>query len=221
MSVSLLLASASPRRKELLTQLGISFELVDNDFDETPLASESPEVYVQRLAIGKALSARRFVSKNMRSTKQVLPIMGADTIVVLDGDLLGKPKDKADAMRTLKRLSGKTHYVYTGVALVGSYELTKNSDHESGHELEYGSHEQVIYSKTQVDFAPLSDELIEQYCASDEPYGKAGSYAIQGSAGSFVEQFIGSYTGIVGLPLYETRLLLEKAGIVISLATKD
>lgn len=181
------LASASPRRKELLNQLGVSFTQVANDFDETPLANESAEDYVKRLAIGKARSALPFCDP-----EHSLPILGADTIVVLDGIFLGKPKDLDEAKLMLRQLSGHTHQVYSGVSIC--YE------------------DKAIYqvSKSDVTFSQLSQQTIDAYCDTEEPLGKAGSYAIQGVAGSFVTSINGSYSGIVGLPLFETRILLEQ-----------
>lgn len=184
------LASASPRRKELLAQLGVSFIQIENDFDETPLANETPEDYVKRLAIGKARSAKPFCDPANR-----LPILGADTIVVLNNNFLGKPKDLEEAKLMLSQLSGQTHQVYSGVSLC------------------YQDNAIWEVSKSDVTFCQLSEETIEAYCATKEPLGKAGSYAIQGIAGSFVNGISGSYSGIVGLPLYETRMLLEQMQI--------
>ncbi|MBD3654539.1 Maf family protein [Kangiella sp.] len=181
------LASASPRRKELLTQLGVSFIQVANDFDETPLANESATDYVKRLAIGKARSAQPFCDAD-----KSLPILGADTIVVLNDQFLGKPADLDEAKLMLKQLSGKTHQVYSGVALC------------------YQDEEAWQVSRSDVTFGHISEQTIDSYCATEEPLGKAGSYAIQGVAGSFVTGINGSYSGIVGLPLYETRILLEQ-----------
>ncbi len=184
------LASASPRRKELLAQLGVSFIQVANDFDETPLNNESPEDYVTRLAIGKARSAQPFCDP-----EKPLPILGADTIVVLNGEFLGKPTDLNEAKSMLKQLSGQTHQVYSGVSLC------------------WQEKEICQVSKSEVTFSQLDEHIIDAYCATEEPLGKAGSYAIQGVAGSLVTGINGSYSGIVGLPLYETRILLEQMQI--------
>ncbi|MCW8857427.1 MAG: Maf family nucleotide pyrophosphatase [Kangiella sp.] len=191
------LASASPRRKELLTQLGVSYVQVANDFDETPLANESPEEYVKRLAIGKARSAEPYCDSELD-----LPILGADTIVVLDGQFLGKPQDLEQAKLMLSRLSGQTHQVYSGVSLC--------------------YHDKAIWqvSKSDVTFSQLSKQTIDAYCVTEEPLGKAGSYAIQGVAGSLVSGINGSYSGIVGLPLYETRILLEQMQVKHLLSPK-
>ncbi|ACV26056.1 Maf family protein [Kangiella koreensis] len=184
------LASASPRRKELLTQLGVSFIQVANDFDETPLVNESAEDYVTRLAIGKARSAQPFCDPD-----NPLPILGADTIVVLNGQFLGKPADLDEAKSMLKQLSGRTHQVYSGVSLC------------------YQDKTIWQVSKSDVTFSQLTEQTVDAYCATKEPLGKAGSYAIQGIAGSLVNGINGSYSGIVGLPLYETRILLEQMQI--------
>lgn len=184
------LASASPRRKELLTQLGVSFIQVANDFDETPLGNESAEDYVTRLAIGKARSAQPFCDPN-----KSLPVLGADTIVVLNGQFLGKPTDLNEAKSMLKQLSGHTHQVFSGVSLC------------------YQDKTIWQVSKSDVTFSQLTEQTIDAYCATKEPLGKAGSYAIQGIAGSFVNGINGSYSGIVGLPLYETRILLDQMQI--------
>lgn len=184
------LASASPRRKELLTQLGVSFIQVVNDFDETPLANESAEDYVTRLAIGKARSAQPFCDPDIS-----LPVLGADTIVVLNGQFLGKPADLDEAKSMLKQLSGHTHQVYSGVSLC------------------YQDKTIWQVSKSDVTFSQLTEQTIDSYCVTKEPLGKAGSYAIQGIAGSFVNGINGSYSGIVGLPLYETRILLDQMQI--------
>ncbi|NVK20954.1 MAG: septum formation inhibitor Maf [Kangiellaceae bacterium] len=184
---SIYLASSSPRRKELLKQLGVSFELITNQFDETPFDKESPAEYVKRLAIGKARSAMTHPDYS-----KSIPILGADTIVVLEGELLGKPKDIQDARLTLRSLAGKKHQVFTSVALcLGEEAIEKTASSE-------------------VQFARLTDRQIDAYCATGEPFGKAGSYAIQGAAASFISMMSGSYTGVVGLPLYETSLLLEQ-----------
>lgn len=181
------LASASPRRKELLNQLGVSFIQVANDFDETPFAEESAEAYVKRLAIGKARSAAPLCDPD-----KSLPILGADTIVVLNGTFLGKPNNREQAQSMLRQLSGHTHQVYSGVSLC------------------FEDKELCQVSISEVTFSQLSEQIIDAYCDTEEPFGKAGSYAIQGVAGSFVTSINGSYSGIVGLPLYETRILLEQ-----------
>lgn len=180
------LASNSPRRQDLLTQLGVEFIQLDNQFDETPLIDENARDYVERLALGKALS-----SKTQLSVMQY-PILAADTIVVLEGKLLGKPKDLNDASQMLKQLSGNTHQVMTSVVMLDSQQTRQAT------------------SISQVSFSNLTESQIQNYCQTKESLGKAGSYAIQGVAASFVERIEGSYSGIVGLPLNETRQLLEQ-----------
>ncbi len=183
------LASNSPRRKELLTQLGVAFEQVINDFDETPMVDENAVDYVERLALGKAQSAQKYISDSRT------PILAADTIVVLDGQLLGKPKDSSDAINTLKQLSGKEHQVLTSVVLMTEDKLLQKT------------------SANKVKFEDISEELIEAYCKIGEPMDKAGSYAIQGVAASFIELLHGSFSGVMGLPLNETRQMLDKIGV--------
>lgn len=197
------LASSSPRRVELLNQLGVSFKQISNDFDETKLAHESAENYVQRLALGKASSAyQQHLARHKSSQGTMWPVLGADTIVVFNGECLGKPKDQKDAFAMLKKLSDQVQEVYTAVAL---YHQDKS---------------QVVLSKSEVKFCALDEQQIEHYTNTDEPYDKAGSYAIQGVAASFVEYIRGSYTGIVGLPLFETRALLDSNNIEHSLNRK-
>ena len=190
------LASASPRRKELLTQLGVAFIQVANDFDETPVQGESPADYVRRLAIGKARSAE---SHELAGAS--LPILGADTIVVYDNQFMGKPRDLEEAKTMLRQLSGNQHQVFSGVSLC------------------YKDKELCLVSRSDVTFCELTEDIIEAYCATEEPLGKAGSYAIQGVAASLVTSISGSYSGIVGLPLYETRCLLDQMQVKHLLAS--
>lgn len=182
------LASQSPRRRELLQQIGVEFSIVTVDVDETPLPAESPEAFVQRLALDKARTARRLVPRDA-------VVLGADTAVVLGDRILGKPVGREDALDMLASLSGKTHRVVTGVALV-------KADQEA-----------VRISDTQVTFRQLTDAERERYWESGEPQDKAGSYAVQGLAAQFVTRIDGSYSGVVGLPLYETGELLSEFGI--------
>ncbi len=158
------------------------------DVDETPLPAESPEAFVQRLALDKARTARRLVPRDA-------VVLGADTAVVLGDRILGKPVGREDALDMLASLSGKTHRVVTGVALV-------KADQEA-----------VRISDTQVTFRQLTDAERERYWESGEPQDKAGSYAVQGLAAQFVTRIDGSYSGVVGLPLYETGELLSEFGI--------
>lgn len=183
------LASASPRRKQLLEQLGLRFEVVPADVDETPRPGEAPRDYVGRIARLKAEAAAA------RLGHPGLPVLAADTAVVLDGDILGKPKDREDALRMLARLSGRAHQVLSSVALwrAGSLE--------------------AALSESRVRFRALSQAEAEAYWQSGEPRDKAGAYGIQGLGGMFVEHLDGSYSGVMGLPLSETAALLQKAGV--------
>ena len=190
---SIYLASASPRRHELLTQMGIDHEVLDVPSppgeDEPRLAQEAPIDYVKRTAREKAERAMAWVHSQGLPSR---PILCADTTVALDGDVLGKPADLADAASMLKRLSDRAHQVYSAVVLA----------HAQG--------VQEALSCTEVSFKSLSDEEIAWYCASQEPLGKAGAYGIQGKAGLFVTHLSGSYSGVVGLPLHETYQLLTQ-----------
>ncbi len=180
----LVLASGSPRRSEILRAVGWPFEATVPDVDETLRAGEAAEAYVQRLArekAGRVASARLFGL-----------VLGADTVVVVDGDVLGKPRDAEDAARMLRRLSARTHEVLTGVALVRA---------ETGRSI-------VGLARTRVRFAGLSDEEIERYVETGEPLDKAGAYAVQGRAALFIEAIEGEYWNVVGLPV---RLVYELA----------
>lgn len=180
-----ILASASPRRRELLSLLLEEFDCCSADIDETPISGELPEDYVLRMAVEKASA--------VKSERGV--IIGSDTVVVLSGNILQKPVSIEDARGMLSALSGQTHQVMTAVAIMIDSELM------------------TTVSKTRVTFAPLEMPLIEAYLATDEPWDKAGAYGIQGIAGSFVRSIDGSYSSVVGLPLCETRELLEGANI--------
>lgn len=182
------LASGSPRRRELLTQVGYRFDVMSVDIDEEPLASETPKAYVERLALEKAATGAALVTDHK-------PVLGADTTVTIDGFILAKPSDEQDFRRMMALLSGREHSVYTGVAV---------SD---------GERSEVACSETRVRFAPLADDDIARYWASGEPLGKAGGYAIQGFGAVFVAGLAGSYSGVVGLPLFETRQLLSTFNI--------
>lgn len=187
--MSLILASQSPRRRELLALLGLPFEVTHADVDETPLPDEAPEDMTRRLALKKALKV--FAQHGPKAW-----VLGGDTTVTIDGEVLGKPDSQEAAMAMLKRLSGSSHSVVSAVALVGD-----NFCH-------------VEISRTWVTFGEWSPDQMRAYCGSGEPFDKAGGYGIQGYAGAFVRDITGSYSGVVGLPLYETRLLLEKAGLL-------
>ncbi len=189
------LASASPRRRELLEQIGVRYEIADHTVDEDALAGEAPIALVQRLALEKALSVLSSRSHQSTARHQPWPVLGADTIVVCDDHILGKPLDKADALRMWHLLSGREHRVYSAVALCDS------------------QRREVRMSTTTVTFRQLSEQDCERYWASGEPQGKAGGYAIQGLGALFVSSMTGSYTGVVGLPLYETAELLAIFGV--------
>lgn len=183
---SIILASASPRRAELLQQIGLNFSVHPADINEIPEPAETPEHYVERLAREKALAVAD-------SSPDCL-VLGSDTSVVLDGVILGKPSDPAEARDTLARLSGATHKVMTAVALATQGDC------------------QSCLVVTEVRFRALSPGEIEAYVASGEPMDKAGSYGIQGLGGIFVDELRGSYSAVVGLPLQETAALLAAAG---------
>lgn len=186
------LASASPRRRELLQQLGIRFEVVPVVVPEEPRAGESPRAYVARLAAAKARQGAQAVRAHGWPPRAVL---GADTEVILDDEILGKPADRRHGIAMLRRLSGRSHEVLTAVSLL---------DQDEAHD---------ALSISRVTFAPLSDEQIERYWESGEPADKAGAYALQGRAAAFVARLEGSYSGVVGLPLFELAELLKRAGM--------
>lgn len=188
MSQQLILASASPRRVELLQQIQVEFEQQVADIDETHQSGETPEAFVCRLALEKAEA----IQKKHSVTTSVL---GSDTIVVLGGQILGKPSDRLNAVNMLKLLSGNTHKVMTAVSLITAKEC------------------QTRLSVSDVTFMKLDQSLIEAYLDTGESMDKAGAYAIQGIAAQFITEIKGSYSGIMGLPLYETRSLLQEAGI--------
>lgn len=187
----LYLASASPRRQELLRQLGVAFDVLPTTVAEEPQRGESPRAYVTRLARAKARAGVELMRVRRLPER---PVLGADTEVVLDGEILGKPRDRAHGLAMLSRLSGRTHQVLTAVSVVQQDEM----------------HEALAESR--VTFAPLSAAEIEQYWATGEPADKAGGYAIQGRAAAFIARIEGSYTGIVGLPLFEVAQLLKRIG---------
>jgi len=186
---ALFLASASPRRRELLTQIGVPFELLSITLDETPLPAERPEAYVQRLAREKALAGWAAVNDDSAA------VLGADTTVVIDERILGKPADRAEGLLMLESLSDREHHVLTAVALAtrGACEV------------------RLVTSR--VRFRRIERAEAEAYWASGEPCDKAGGYAIQGWGAVFVAELRGSYSAVVGLPLCETAQLLDQAEI--------
>jgi len=195
------LASRSPRRRELLAQIGVRFEPLlfregarrDSETDESVQRGEQPDDYVRRVTRLKADAAWQRVV--MRRGLRRQPVLAADTTVALTGEILGKPADRDDAKRILGVLSGTQHRVLTAVAL------------------QYEDRNEMVVSESLVTFAPLSPERIAAYVETGEPFDKAGAYGIQGRAGAFVERIEGSYSGIMGLPLFETVQLLAKFGI--------
>lgn len=178
----LVLASASPRRREILSAAGISYIVRPSDIDETVFSGTEPRLGVQLLAAAKAAAA----AKNKDEI-----ILGADTVVVLDGQVLGKPRDAADAVRMLRMLSGRTHAVYTGVALISAKD----------------GRMKTICEETRVTFRALSEEEILAYVKTGEPMDKAGAYGIQGKGGALVEKTEGDFQNVVGLPLDAVRRL--------------
>lgn len=183
------LASQSPRRRELLQQLGVDFSVLEVEVPELRVASESPQDYVSRVARDKALAGLA----KLDGAADAL-VLGSDTEVVLDDEVFGKPADAADAAAMLRRLSGRTHAVISAVWGVSAT--------QAQHEL----------CTSMVRFMPLDEAMIEAYVATGEPFGKAGGYAIQGRGAALIEHLQGSYSGVMGLPLYETARLLRAFG---------
>jgi septum formation protein len=186
------LASASPRRGELLRQIGVPFEVRPAEIAETQAPGEAPDAFVLRLAAEKADAVWRRVPADERR-----PVLGADTAVVLDERVLGKPADEADAEAMLAALSGRTHRVLTAVAL--------RCDDKA----------ETLLSSSEVRFRATTRDERAAYCRSGEPLDKAGGYGIQGRAAMFVEHLAGSYSGVVGLPLFETAALLARCGVAL------
>lgn len=184
----IILASTSPRRAELLRQIGVEFEIASGNVQERPHPDEAPRDYITRLARAKVLAIAR--------QREAGLIIGADTIVVLDGQMLGKPKDEADARRMLASLSGKWHAVMTGVALYDAATRQEVAD----------------FDKTLVRFARLTNQEIEWYVKTGEPMDKAGAYGIQGLGGLFVDEIAGNYYNVVGLPLPLVYRLARRLG---------
>lgn len=181
------LASVSPRRRELLAQIGVPHIVVGADIDETVQICEAPRDYVVRMARQKALT--------VRERGESLPVLAADTTVVLDDVIYGKPRDREDGLAMLGRLSGRTHAVLTAVALADLHGVA------------------VQLSVSTVRFRDLSSQECAEYWETGEPRDKAGGYAVQGAAAVFIESLSGSYSGVMGLPLFETAGLLRAAGI--------
>jgi len=189
LAVQVLLASGSPRRRELLTQIGVQFELILPDCDEQILPGEAAEQYVARVALDKARAGWAMAAQRN------LPVLGADTSVIVDQQILGKPVDQTHAAQMLRALAGRTHRVLTAVALV------------------QGTSEQIVVQQSMVRMRAISDQEMTAYWNSGEPQGKAGGYAVQGLGAIFIEHIEGSYSGIMGLPVFETAQLLQRFGV--------
>ncbi|MBK1630863.1 septum formation protein Maf [Thiohalocapsa halophila] len=186
----LILASKSPRRRELLRQIGLTAEVRSADVDESPARGEAPADYVLRIALAKARAVRAALGRGTAAR----PVLAADTAVICDDRILGKPADAAEAARMLALLSARTHQVLTGVALLGAAERT-------------------VVSSTRVWLRAVSAAEAAVYWASGEPQDKAGGYGLQGLGAVFVERLEGSWSGVVGLPLFETAQLLAAEGL--------
>lgn len=193
------LASASPRRAELLDRLGVTHRPLlagadeDSEALEAELAGESAELYVERVTRAKLAAA---LARRLARSLEPAPVLAADTTVVLEGRILGKPRDDADARGMLGALSGRTHRVLTAVAVADA-----------------AGRAALLVSTSTVRFAALDADAIARYVAGGEPRGKAGSYAVQGAAGAWIVELAGSPSGVMGLPLHETALLLRDAGL--------
>ena len=184
------LASGSPRRRELLAQIGVPFQVLDVTVDEARQPREAPDAYVVRLARQKADAGWR-----ARPLRNPSPVLAADTTVVLDGEILGKPNDRSDGEQMLRALGGRTYEVLTAVVVVMAQGLISRT------------------SRSEVTFRAISGAEARDYWATGEPQDKAGGYAIQGAAAIFVANLRGSYSGVMGLPLFETAELLQQAGV--------
>ncbi|MCW8871461.1 MAG: Maf family protein [Xanthomonadales bacterium] len=187
---SIILASASPRRRELLRQVGVEFRVVVAAVDESVLQDEAPAAYVVRVARDKALEV-------LARESDGLPVLGADTAVVLDGRILGKPGDRAEAQAMLSSLSGRTHEVYSAAVLAAGAQPPRE-----------------CLNISRVTFAELDRAWIESYCDSGDPMDKAGAYGVQGRAAEKITRIEGSFSGVMGLPLYETCQLLRQAEVL-------
>lgn len=189
------LASKSPRRQELLKTIVNDFEVLESNFDEDKIKNKSPKTLVKLLSEGKC----KTVFENLLKEEEIC-VIGADTVVCINNKILGKPKDKIDAKKMLKLLSGKTHKVLTGVCIM----FTNN-----------GSENKINFvSSSNVKFKELTEEEIENYISTDEPYDKAGAYAMQGNAGKFVEKISGSYHSIIGFPVAQVYSIMKEENII-------
>jgi septum formation protein len=195
------LASKSPRRRELLKQIGVHYELLMMrelapriDIDETPRLNETPHAYVERVVQLKADVARRVMQERKLPNR---PVLSADTTVTFDGHILGKPENRDDAFRMLRQLSGQTHQVLTAVIVATESQVER------------------VLTMSLVTFSELADDEIKRYIDTGEPMDKAGAYGVQGRAAKFISKLSGSYSGVVGLPLFETARLLRQCGVSI------
>jgi septum formation protein len=195
----LVLASASPRRRELLRNAGIPFVAQSTSIPEVPQPGEAPRAFAERMAREKALAVFRRRPNDF--------VLGADTIVVVDGEILGKPRDTADAVRMLRVLSGRTHQVVTGVCLVSPRPRTEDRQPEAGFE-------DIRSETTLVTVDPLGDDDIHAYVSTGEPMDKAGAYAIQGRASRWVSRIEGDYFNVVGLPVSLVYKMLRERGAI-------
>ena len=194
------LASKSPRRRELLRQIGVDFEILmlrdtpgrAEAVSEIPHPNEDPEGYVRRVAREKGEAGWQTV---LGRKLPLRPVLSADTTVSIDGKILGKPSDANEAMKMLRWLSGRTHHVLTAITVTAEGKMSE------------------ALSRSEVRFAHLDETSLRAYCATKEPYDKAGAYGVQGYAAQFIEFISGSYSGIMGLPLFETSRLLQRVGI--------
>lgn len=184
------LASASPRRSELLTQIGVAFQVMPAAVAETPLTDEDPAGYVERVATEKANAVWAKVADHAPA-----PVLAADTTVVAGGEILGKPQDERDALAMLERISGGSHTVFTAIALRSETE------------------QEALLTRTEVRFRATTAAERIAYCRSGEPFDKAGAYAIQGLGAVFIEHIVGSYSAVMGLPLAETASILARFGL--------
>lgn len=191
-AVQVYLASASPRRRELLRQIGVAYRLLPVVVDETPAPDESPSAYVVRLALAKARTGTRLLGR-----RKSHPVLGADTAVVVDDAILGKPGDRDEGLAMLARLSGREHRVLSAVALATS------------------TRDAVKVRESRVRFRELTRAECIAYWDSGEPSDKAGGYGIQGRAATFIAELHGSYSGVMGLPLFETAELLREFGLYL------
>ena len=190
------LASSSPRRQQLLDQIKVRYLLLAPQINETPRPQEPPVDYALRIAIEKARTGRKLQQEATPSIPY-LPVLGADTVVTSDNNIFGKPKNREDSLNMLEQLSGKSHDVISAIALI-----TRNKEY-------------TAVCTSSVTFRHTTPEEREQYWLSGEPEGKAGSYAIQGTGAVFISNISGSYSGVMGLPLFETAKILQESGIVV------